>query len=136
MYTHLITDSKYVKQNLTGMKGETGKFIITDRDFNTSSLVIDKTIEQIRKTREENSLAVQWLGLCTSIAGCMGSIPGQGTKIPQASPCGQKRKIKTREDLNANQLGLTDIYRTLFSTTAEYKFFSGARETFTKTEIT
>ena len=27
---------------------------------------------------------VQWLGLCISTAGGMGSIPGQGTKIPQA----------------------------------------------------
>ena len=30
-----------------------------------------------------NSLAVQWLGLCTFIAKGTGSIPGQGTKIPQ-----------------------------------------------------
>ena len=36
------------------------------------------------KAREINgkSLAVQWLGLCTCI---VGSIPGQGAKIPQAS---------------------------------------------------
>ena len=33
----------------------------------------------------ENSLAIQWLGLCASIAGGMGSIPGQGTKILQAA---------------------------------------------------
>ena len=31
-----------------------------------------------------NSLTVQWLGLRASIAGGTGSIPGQGTKIPQA----------------------------------------------------
>jgi len=30
------------------------------------------------------SLAVQWLRICTSIAGSTGSIPGQGTKIPHA----------------------------------------------------
>ena len=40
-----------------------------------------------------NSLAVQWLGLCASIAGGRGSIPGQGTKIPQAAWCGKKKKI-------------------------------------------
>ena len=37
-----------------------------------------------------NSLVVQWLGLCISTAGGPGSIPGRGTKIPQAAWCGQK----------------------------------------------
>ena len=32
-------------------------------------------------TRERNSVAVLWLGLCASTARCAGSIPGQGTKI-------------------------------------------------------
>ena len=31
-----------------------------------------------------NSLVVQWLGLCTLTAKSPGSIPGWGTKIPQA----------------------------------------------------
>ena len=31
-----------------------------------------------------NSLVVQWLGLCAFSAEGQGSIPGQGTKIPQA----------------------------------------------------
>ena len=39
-----------------------------------------------------NSLAVQWLGLCTSTAGGMGPIPSQGTKIPHEMQCGQKKK--------------------------------------------
>ena len=37
-----------------------------------------------------NSLLAQWLGLCASAAGGMGSIPGEGTKIPQAMQHGQK----------------------------------------------
>ena len=37
-----------------------------------------------------NSLAVQWLGLCTFTAEGTGSIPGRGTKIPQAAQCSQK----------------------------------------------
>ena len=41
---------------------------------------------------------VQWLKLCPFNAGSMGSIPGQGTKIPHAVQCGQKinffKKIK------------------------------------------
>ena len=36
------------------------------------------------------SLAAQWLGLCTSTAGRERSIPGQGTKIPQAMQCGDQ----------------------------------------------
>ena len=32
-----------------------------------------------------NSLVVQWLGLSTFTAEGLGSIPGQGTKIPQAA---------------------------------------------------
>ena len=36
------------------------------------------------------SLAVQWLGHCTSTAGGMGLIPGWGTKILHATWCDQK----------------------------------------------
>ena len=38
------------------------------------------------------SLAVQWLRLRASTAGGMGSIPGQGTKIPHAALHGQKKE--------------------------------------------
>ena len=44
----------------------------------------------IRKERLGNSLVVQWLGLRTFTAKVVGSIPGQGTKIPQAARCNQK----------------------------------------------
>ena len=37
---------------------------------------------------------VQWLGLCAFIAEGLGSIPGQGTKIPQAARCGKKKRKK------------------------------------------
>ena len=39
-----------------------------------------------------NSLAVQWLGLLTFTAKDLGSIPVQGTKIPQAARHGRKKK--------------------------------------------
>ena len=40
------------------------------------------------------SLVVQWLGLRASTAGGTGSIPGQGTKIPQAvCPSSTKKEI-------------------------------------------
>ena len=37
-------------------------------------------------------LAVQWLRLHASTEGVTGSIPGWGSKIPQAEQCGQKKK--------------------------------------------
>ena len=43
------------------------------------------------------SLTVQWLGLLTFTAEGPGSIPGRGTKIPQATWCASpppKKKIK------------------------------------------
>ena len=43
-----------------------------------------------KRTVLGNSLAIQWLGLSTSTAGGMGSIPGRGTKIPHAAQHGQK----------------------------------------------
>ena len=43
-----------------------------------------------------NSLVIQWLGFCPLIAEDLGSVSGQGTKIPQATWCGQKRKEKKR----------------------------------------
>ena len=41
-----------------------------------------------------NSLAVKWLEFCAITAEGLGSIPGQGTKIPQASWHGQKKQKK------------------------------------------
>ena len=40
-----------------------------------------------------NSLKVQWLGLHAFIAKGLGSIPGWGTRIPQAVSYDQKKKI-------------------------------------------
>ena len=37
---------------------------------------------------------VQWLGLCAFTAEGVGSIPGQGTKIPQAVQWDQKKERK------------------------------------------
>ena len=39
-----------------------------------------------------NSLVVQWLGLRAFTAKGLGSIPGSGTKILQATWCGQINK--------------------------------------------
>ena len=49
---------------------------------------------RIRVVAFGNSLVVQWLGLWAFTAKAMGSIPGRGTKIPEAAWCGQKKKKK------------------------------------------
>ena len=46
----------------------------------------------IKKNR--TSLAVQHLRLCASTAGDGGSIPGQGARIPHATWCSQRKRIK------------------------------------------
>ena len=51
-------------------------------------------IKRIYKSYWGTSLAVQWLRLCASNAGGIDSIPGQGTKIPHALRCGQKKVIE------------------------------------------
>ena len=53
-----------------------------------------------------NSLAVQWLGLCAFTAEGTGSIPGWGTKMPQAAQCGQKKKKKGYFEWISNWLKL------------------------------
>ena len=49
------------------------------------------------------SLVVEWLRLCAANAGGMGLNPGQGTKIPQATWCSQKKRrlTNTPEPLEA-----------------------------------
>ena len=46
-----------------------------------------------------NPLEVQWLGLHTLTAEGQGSIPGRGTKIPQAVWCGQNQKQTNKQKL-------------------------------------
>ena len=47
--------------------------------------------------RDGTSLVVQWLRLCSSTSGGLGSIPGQGTKIWHATWRGQKKKKKEED---------------------------------------
>ena len=57
-----------------------------------SSVSVVGKISVIKVIKSCESLAVQWLRLCKSIAGGMGSIPGGGTKVPHAEQCSQKKK--------------------------------------------
>ena len=51
----------------------------------------------IQKESDGTSLAVQWLRLHAFTAGDVGSIPGQGTKIPYAGQPKDKNKTKQRK---------------------------------------
>ena len=46
----------------------------------------------LQSSKKGTSLVAQWLRLCASNARGVGLIPGQGTKIPHAIQCGQKKK--------------------------------------------
>ena len=55
---------------------------------------------------------VQWLELSAFTAKGPGSIPGQGTKIPQALHGGQKKKKKKKKRRVAKQLQvMTCVYQ-------------------------
>ena len=56
-----------------------------------------KFTESIKK-QLRTSLEVPWLRLQASDAGGEGSIPGQGTKIPHATPCSMAKKKKKQEE--------------------------------------
>ena len=58
------------------------------------------------------SLAVQWLGLCASTAGGMGSIPGWGTKIPHAMQTNNNNNNKSNVLLTKYSGPSTDVFQT------------------------
>ena len=63
------------------------------RKLPTITFFLILNLSTIKKTYNPGtSLVVQWLRLHASIAGGMGSIPGQGAKIPHAVWHGQKQK--------------------------------------------
>ena len=52
---------------------------------------------------------IQWLRLCAFTAEGVGSIPGQGTEIPQAASAAKKerKKKREREQEKENKLTIT-----------------------------
>ena len=62
---------------------------------------LNKLIYVVKNRNEAFLEAFQWLGLQASTVGGIGSIPHQGTKIPQASKqCGQGKKKKKERNEN------------------------------------
>ena len=57
---------------------------------------------------------VQWLGLCIFTAEGLGSVTDPGTRIPEATGCGQKKKKRTQENnlpalMSLYQLSLKEV---------------------------
>ena len=65
-------------------------------------------LKMVKMSYLGNSLVVQWLGLCVSTAEGVASIPGGGTKIPQAAQRSQKRKKERKK--------MSYLYNTYFTT--------------------
>ena len=61
-----------------------------------NDLQLDYSCERKWNKNEGNSLGVQWLEHCASIAGGTGSTPGRGTEILQASLHGQTLTTTTK----------------------------------------
>ena len=58
---------------------------------------IDKSTLLFKKRKRDGEFSCgQWSGLCTLTTKDTGSTPGWGTKIPQATQCGQKKKKRER----------------------------------------
>ena len=72
------------------------------REKDISTLRKDDLILRIKEKVCGNSLAVQWLGLHAFTAKGLGSVPGRGTRIPQAVRCGQKQKKSGRPHILEN----------------------------------
>ena len=62
----------------------------------------------VKKIPGGTSLAVQWLRLCTSNTGAMGSTPALKTKIPHAEGRGQKNEKKIHGDLEKTTICESD----------------------------
>ena len=55
-------------------------------------LDLEVLMQKKKKESKRTSLGVQWLRLCTSTAGGIGSTPGPGAKIPDDLQQGQKKR--------------------------------------------
>ena len=55
--------------------------------------------KRVKNKKLGNTLAVQWLGLRAFTAEGPHSIPGRGTKIPQAVWHGQQKKMKRKKEI-------------------------------------
>ena len=84
-YVHFLIIDLYF---LCSLLRKTLLFVAIDFVFRFSLVFTLCKIEAFGGT----SLVVQWLGLHYSTAKGSDSIPGQGTKIPQATPYGQINK--------------------------------------------
>ena len=84
-----------------------GIFVDVTNIFSTTLLRYDWNTKQYI---HGISVAVQWLRLHASIAGGMGWIPGQGTRIPHATQRGQKKTPKPPNKQKTNKTSAFLMY--------------------------
>ena len=68
------------------------------------------TVKNVKRQFTGNSLVVQWLELGTFTAKGPASIPGWGTKVPQAMPHGQKNINKQKDNSQNGRQDMQIIY--------------------------
>ena len=78
---------------------------------NLHSCVYFFTQSSFSRVKKGTSLVVQWLRSCSSTAGGMGLISGQGAKIPHAAQKIGKKKVK--KNLHGDHLFLICNYHNL-----------------------
>ena len=66
------------------LKGTITEHLLKGLHADALDLKISVKIPHLKVHKSGTSLMIQWLRICTSITGDMGSIPGQGIKNPQA----------------------------------------------------
>ena len=76
----------------------------------------------VRNKITETSLVAQWLRLCASTAGVMGSIPGGGTKIPHAVSHSQNTKSTHTQRSSLLNL-LKTLIQQLFITPSHVRYW-------------
>ena len=89
--------------------------------------IINGGTKKKKKNLTGNSLAVQWLGLCTSTAGSPGSIPSQRTKVPQDTGHSKKKRRKKLTNSTPQKLIFRfskDIVQKVKRQTTEWKKIS------------
>ena len=91
---------------------------------------LEKGVATKKNDMTRKSPAAQWLGLSAFTAWSLGSVPGRGTKIPQAAQRGKNKinKIKSFEKQKRKKNDMIDglSFRTSISERAEWTPGAGA----------
>ena len=83
---------------------------VLDLVWDGMGVYVNNSLNCKLKICAENSLAIQWLGLCASTARGPDLILGWGTKIPQTAHCGQKNPKNKQTNKNPVHFTVCKFY--------------------------